>query len=289
MTIFVVIPVHNRKEVTRECLKNLFNQRNKNFTVIIVDDGSQDGTSEMVTTEFPEAVLLHGDGNLWWTGSMNVGLRYVMGICHSDDYILALNDDLSFSENYTETMAELAIQYKKTLIGSVIINNKDRDTIISGGIHQNPWNAKRVDLHVGKKRSSFQIGHITEVSLLTGRGVLIPISVFQNHGLYNDKHYKQYGDTELSQRAGRFGYQLIISYDAIVYSEPLKRNSILLSRGYRFSDFAGYFFNNRSNMNMRERFWFAYDTSTNVFQGTIYLICDLIRITFHFFKHLQLK
>ena len=50
--ISIVIPVHNRRELTRNCLLSLQKQTYKNFSVIIVDDGSTDGTSEMIQKEF---------------------------------------------------------------------------------------------------------------------------------------------------------------------------------------------------------------------------------------------
>ncbi len=46
--IFIVIPVHNRKHFTRECLLSLRKQTFQNFKVIVVDDGSSDETSEMI-------------------------------------------------------------------------------------------------------------------------------------------------------------------------------------------------------------------------------------------------
>ena len=68
-SLFIVIPVHNRKHFTRDCLLSLRKQTFQNFTIIVIDDGSSDGTGEMIQKEFPEVVLLHGDGNLWWTGN----------------------------------------------------------------------------------------------------------------------------------------------------------------------------------------------------------------------------
>ncbi len=73
-----MIPVHNRKKLTRECLASLQNQDTKHFTVIVVDDGSTDGTSEMIRAEFPDTILLQGDGGLWWVGSINKGIRYAL-------------------------------------------------------------------------------------------------------------------------------------------------------------------------------------------------------------------
>jgi GT2 family glycosyltransferase len=73
--IFIVIPVHNRRDFTRECLLSLRKQTYKNFKVIIVDDGSMDGTGDMIEKDFPEVIPLKGDGELWWTGATNMGVE----------------------------------------------------------------------------------------------------------------------------------------------------------------------------------------------------------------------
>jgi len=287
MTVYCVIPVHNRKEFTRNCLLCLRKQKKDNFEIIVVDDLSTDGTSEMLDKEFPEVTHLIGDGNLWWSGAMNMGVHHVLGICKPEDSILALNDDLEVPEDYMEKLSTLRINPPDTLIGSVIVDSKDKTTILHGGTKQNCWHAKREVFNVNEKITSFQEGYSLKVSLLTGRGVLIPVKAFRDLGLYRVEHYKQYGDIEFSKRAERAGYNLIVSYDLIVYSQPLKANNIQPEKTYNFCDLNDYFFNVRSNTNLKFRFWFAYDTSPNFFQGTIFFLFDLVRITVHFFRHIH--
>jgi GT2 family glycosyltransferase len=288
MKIFAIIPVFNRKEITRDCLDHLIKQNDSNLTVIVVDDGSIDGTSEMVENEFPQAILLHGDGSLWWTGSMNKGLNYVFEVCKPEDYVLALNDDLSIANDFLEKISTSTMKHSNSLIGSVIVDADDQKTIVTGCIKINWWNAKRSNLDKGKTINSFSKGSFAETSVLTGRGVLIPVDVFRTVGFYNEQHYKQYSDTELTKRAEKAGYKLIVSYDSIVYSQPLKTNNIMIDGTYKIIDFWKYIFDAHSNTNLKFRFWFAYDTAKNIFQGTIFLLCDLARITFHFFQNLKI-
>ena len=71
--ISIVIPVHNRREFTRQCLACLAVQTYRNVQTIVVDDGSTDGTDIMISQEFPDVVVMRGDGNLWWTEATNWG------------------------------------------------------------------------------------------------------------------------------------------------------------------------------------------------------------------------
>ena len=216
--IWTVIPTHNRRQMTGDCLKSLREQDSCGFEIIVVDDGSNDGTSAMIAKEFPKVILLKGDGNLWWTGAVNRGIAHALENCQLDDFILLLNDDLILPKNYIAQVLKLAEAYPRALIGSVVLNIEDQETIYSGGVKIDWLTARWRDVNEGRKLSEFPAGYTQNVSTLTGRGVLIPTAVFRDIGLYNEKHYKQGGDPELPCRARKKGYDLIVIYDAIVYS-----------------------------------------------------------------------
>jgi GT2 family glycosyltransferase len=284
--IYCVVPVFNRKHLLRGCLLSLKEQTYKDYKVVVVDDGSTDGTAEMLKDEFPDVKVLRGNGNLWWTGAINKGIDYVLLICNEEDYVLVLNDDLIVPPEYLANFVSLAAAHPDTLIGSVVTDINDRDVIYSGGVRINWITAKMTDLNRGKKLSSFGKGYYTEVSYLTGRGVLIPSKVFREIGLYNNKHYLQCGDIELPARARLAGYKLIVSYDVPVFGYVKAKGHINHLDTFKLRDIKKFFFDIRSNANVRYRFWFAYDTTPNLVQGTIYLIFDLLRVTSYFVRHL---
>ena len=72
--LFIVTPVFNRKFTT---IIKIFKRTNfKDFKVIIVDDGSTDGTSKMIKNDFPKVILIETEGNLWWSESTNLGIKH---------------------------------------------------------------------------------------------------------------------------------------------------------------------------------------------------------------------
>jgi N-acetylglucosaminyl-diphospho-decaprenol L-rhamnosyltransferase len=284
--IFIIIAVHNRKEKTDACLRSLTNQTIRRFKTVVVDDGCTDGTSEMISALYPEVSLIRGSGNLWWTGATNTGIRYVLDICNINDYILLVNDDLIVPADYIEKAYSLIALYPDTLIGSAVIDIANSDIIHSGGIRINWWNAKtKMFLNKNESLSSFPKGYTLPVSSLTGRGVLIPLSVFREIGLYNEQHYKQCGDLELPVRASKAGYPLIVSYDLCVFCH-IKDNpkSINHLPKLGFKNIHSYFWDIRSYTNLKYRFYFAYDGTESIFQGTIYFLFDLMRITVHMLR-----
>src|SRR3989339_1274263 len=98
--IFIVIPVHNRKDTTLECLQYLHRQTYREYKIIIVDDGSTDGTATAIQDTYPDTTILTGNGQLWWTGAMHKGIQDVLTMAAETDYVLSLNDDVIVEPNY---------------------------------------------------------------------------------------------------------------------------------------------------------------------------------------------
>ena len=88
----IVIPVHNRRDITLRCLANLYRLGAPAWAgLIVADDGSTDGTSDAIREQYPAVVLLHGDGNLWWTGAIVRGMAEALE--RGSELIFWLNDD----------------------------------------------------------------------------------------------------------------------------------------------------------------------------------------------------
>lgn len=89
-----VIACHNRKQKTIDSIDSIFHQEktaNCDVSVILLDDGSTDGTSAAVLNKFPSVRLIRGSGNLYWNGAMRQALSAAL---EGDfDYYLLLNDD----------------------------------------------------------------------------------------------------------------------------------------------------------------------------------------------------
>jgi GT2 family glycosyltransferase len=288
--IYVVIPVHNRKDLTQTCLASLQQQDTANFAVIVVDDGSTDGTSEMIREEFPDTILLHGDGTLWWVGAINKGIRYALSVCESDDCILSLNDDLIVPVNYISGLANAAQSHPEAIIGSVETTIKQPNIIKSGGIHVNWKTGKRTVLNQGRRIDEFPPGHMIPVSKLTGRGTLFPCKVLREVGIYDEVHFKQCGDTELPSRAHfKFGYPLFVSYDAVVISHVGNGEGINEREYYTISDIGEYFLGIRSHFNLKDHYWFARKVAPNFFWFLRYFPLDLVRIIGRFLIRLKLR
>jgi len=285
--IYVVVPTFNRKGLLKRFLDCMRGQTFRNFTIIVVDDGSTDGTSALLRDEYSEVQVLIGDGNLWWTGGTNCGIRHALAQAGADDAILIINDDLEVDPIYLENLFASWRRMPDTLIGSVAIDINTPGTILDGGCLINWWTAKMRMLNAQKDLSEFGRDYHVDVSTLTGRGTLVPVKVFREVGLYHEKHFQQCGDLELPVRAKNRGYRVVVSYDAVIKLHTEQTASVNVSAGYSLQDLKSYFFGVKSYALLKNRFFFSYDTARNPVAFVSFLICDMVRITVHFLRGLR--
>ncbi|HXF69538.1 MAG TPA: glycosyltransferase [Thermoflexus sp.] len=97
MYFSVIIPTHNRKTLLRRCLAAASGQDYSNYEVIVVDDGSTDGTGEMVRREFPRVHYIRQEPNRGPAAARNRGIEVASGeiIAFTDDDCLLPPDFLS--------------------------------------------------------------------------------------------------------------------------------------------------------------------------------------------------
>ena len=88
----IVMPVHNRRPITLQTLQLLAAQGVLDWaTLLVVDDGSTDGTAEAIGREFPNVRLFRGDGTWWWGGATRRGMEWALD--RGAARIFWLNDD----------------------------------------------------------------------------------------------------------------------------------------------------------------------------------------------------
>jgi glycosyltransferase involved in cell wall biosynthesis len=148
--IYTVVPVYNRKALLERFLNCMRRQTFRNFMIIVVDDGSTDGTSALIQENFPEVHLVVGGGNLWWTGAINLGIRHAPAQAQEDDAILIIDDDIEVDPDYLESLFDALQKRPNALVGSVLVDLKNPKVVYNGGRIVNWWTAQMRTLNVGK-------------------------------------------------------------------------------------------------------------------------------------------
>ena len=81
--------------MTEECLNSLMPQTNKNFEIIVVDNGSTDGSPKYLIKKFPKINLIQNKKNLGYAEGNNIGVKNAKG-----SFILILNNDVVLDKNF---------------------------------------------------------------------------------------------------------------------------------------------------------------------------------------------
>jgi len=246
LKVVIVIPTHNRKSFLEKCLDSIIEQTYTNYKVIVVNDGSTDGTNDILDNSFPEIRVIHGDGNWWWTRSVNEGIR--VAFQYEPNYILLLNDDVILHNNYLSNMIRAANDNPLCLIGSA---SKDVITKEYNYIGVNAdWKRVRrkvlIDLYDRNRMPEY-----IKVNMLPGRGLFIPIEVFQMIGFFDEKNFPQANaDADFSMRANKKGYGLIVSTRAYLFSYTEDGPDKYYESKYNIENFFKRLYEKRSKQNL---------------------------------------
>lgn len=252
--LYILIPVFNRKNCTKTCLDSLSNQLTEMTRVFVIDDGSVDGTREMMENEFPFVEVISGNGNLWWAGSINLGIEHLSKNLKSNDYILLLNDDTTFPEDFIKKVFLAINKYETSLIGCLLVDLKSKNYILDGGIIYNRIKNKFISLNRGKRIHDFAEGYNRNCDFLPGRGLIIPYDSIKRVGCFDSQNFPQsLADYDFTLRAKNAGYKLVVDYSCIIYSEDLF-GSLPSQKKMNIADFIKSFFYLKSSNNLIS-FW----------------------------------
>ena len=185
--VYIIIPVHNRKQITLKCLENLKQCGDlQRYYTVVVDDGSTDGTSEAIDALYPEVTILSGDGNLWWTGAIKKGMEYAYQ--QGAEYFIWLNDDCLVIPNTLKKLVTFCSDNLNSIIGCQGVNQHNHEQIDFGGKIRKWGNYIMINCPNGK---------ILECDMLSGNLVCIAQAVIKKIGFPQPDLVPHYGGDSL--------------------------------------------------------------------------------------------
>ena len=217
--VFIIIPVFNRRAVTLNCLDKLqtIDTKGTSIEIVVIDDGSTDGTSDAVMVRYPNVHLLRGDGNLWWTGCINMGIRFAMNT--NCDYILTLNDDTEYETDFLAVLLQEALKHPDAVIGSLMVYKSEISTFYIAGAVRKGF---RKTVHPNYlDAGNFTSSECVEADCLPGRSMLIPESILRRAGLFDERRFPHgNADHEFTLRCHlHFNIPILVAVKSLVYTE----------------------------------------------------------------------
>ena len=222
--IYILLPVHNRCEITRDFIDCLKAQTWQNYHLVLIDDGSTDGTDQMVRDRVENLTVIRGNGDWWWAGCLQQGFNFLKkrGLSH-DDFVLIINDDVVFDKDFLAKGIAILEKEKQALLLAQF-QGEDNSPPQETGIH--------VDL---KKLTFSPPSHSNDINCLPTRGLFLKWGDFENIGGFHPTllpHF--FSDYEFTIRAYNKGYRCLTSPEVTLSSESLTKGKLEI-------DYSSYF------------------------------------------------
>jgi GT2 family glycosyltransferase len=205
MKIAVLMACHNRRAKTIPCLKRLATAAEKaavRYRLFIFDDGSVDGTADVVRAQEPDAVILTGDGTFFWNRSMNRAFESAMQ--EGFPAYLWLNDDTMLEPDaITQVLAAYhSVDEEVMVVGAV--RDPDKGQMTYGGNRRvAPY--LRPFLYVQMEPN----GTPQDVDVVNGNVLFVPDAIARALGNLDPVFEHGMGDTDYSMRARKRGLRIL--------------------------------------------------------------------------------
>lgn len=210
--IVVVIPNWNGHELIGECLDSLQNQ-SQDHHVIVVDNGSIDGSPEMIEQKYPAVELIKLPKNRGFAGGVNVGIQ--RAIDSKAKYVALFNDDAAADKDWLKQLVTTLNENEKVGIATGKFLTADGKKIDSTGDLYTTWG---LPYPRGRDEPvSDKYDQDTDVFAATGGASLYRIELLEEIGLFDEDFFAYYEDNDISFRAQLAGWKVRYNPKAIAY------------------------------------------------------------------------
>lgn len=206
----VVIPNYNGIAYIERCLNALRKQSISAFHIIVVDNGSTDGSSEIIKSCYTEVELIAFNENTGFCKAVNAGIKQA-----KTPYIILLNNDTEAEEQFVEELLKAVKRSPRIFSCSAkMLDFYKRNMIDDAG---NMYCALGWAYARGKGRSDQYYNKYCKVFSSCAGAAIYKKSVFDEIGLFDERHFAYLEDIDIGYRARIFGYENRYAPDARVY------------------------------------------------------------------------
>jgi GT2 family glycosyltransferase len=213
--VIIIILNWNGWQDTIECVESCRKLSYENFRILIVDNGSTDGSEAILRGRFPDIGFIQTDSNLGFAGGNNVGIRYALE--QGADYVWLLNNDTIVDpEALTELVRSAGIDAAAGIVGSKIYYYNEPNKIwFAGGM----WRQiKSYARHRGvNEEDTGQYDDICEVDYISGCSLMIRSQVVREIGVMPEDYFLYWEEVDWNARAVARGWKILYVPKSVVW------------------------------------------------------------------------
>lgn len=213
--VAIVVLNWNGFDDTKKCVDSLLSQNYSDLSVVVVENGSADGSTEKLRSLFKEqqysrVIVLYNNKNLGFAGGVNTGINYALE--EGFDAIALFNNDAIADKNWLSSLVSELSDQKPIVTGLLL--RKDGETIDSTGDFYSSWG---MPFPRGRNKPVHEAPSSGFVFGATGGATLYKASIFKEIGLFDETFFAYYEDVDLSFRAQLAGHKVFYTDKAVAY------------------------------------------------------------------------
>jgi GT2 family glycosyltransferase len=210
--IHVIIPHNGGKDLLNGCIQSITESSYSNLNIVVIDNGSTDGSTQSVKNRFTDIELVTNKQNMGFAKAVNQGILHALR--KGCDYVFLLNNDTILHPDCLEHLIN-SVHYDDSpdLVGAV------GPKILNFGSERKIWfMGARIDLYRGIWQSTQEDAErVTEVDILSGCAVLISSDIFDKIGMFDEDFYTYIEDLDFFIRLNKSDFRIIVNPNAIVW------------------------------------------------------------------------
>lgn len=212
--LFVILNYKGWRE-TLDCMDAVLGQTYDNFHVLLIDNGSGDESNEKLEkyNHTKNVTFLKNQKNLGFAGGVNQGIKYAMKEDYS--YVVLLNNDAIIEKNWLEILLNAIKTTGASIVTGLLLDGSGKK-IESTGDSYSIWGLpfpRQRDENVSQARDSeFVFGGTAGASLYK-------TALFKDIGIFDEKFFAYFEDTDISFRAQLAGHKAYYEKEAIAYHD----------------------------------------------------------------------
>lgn len=221
--VTIIILNWNGKEDTIECLESLKQITYPNYEILLVDNGSTDGSVKYFKEHYKEIEIIENKENLGFAEGNNIAIK--KAIERRTDYLLLLNNDTTVDPEFLTKLVNVAESNPKAGILGPKIYYYDSKRIQSCGGHIDFFRGI-VSGQSRYRKYSYNHDIVINTDFLTGCAILVKTEVFKNVGLLDISYFAYYEDTDLCVRTKSAGYDLLCVQTSIIWHKGSQSSKV---------------------------------------------------------------
>lgn len=244
MDVAVVVPSWNGATLLPACLDSLLAQQDPPPAIVVVDNGSTDGSPEIVERDYPGVVLLRQKTNLGFAGGVNVGIHHALA--YDARYVALFNNDAVAQPGWLDALVEELDNHPETGLVTSRLVSGDGTTIDSTGDFYSWWGYP-FPRGRGEPNEPQRYAEAEEVFAASGGATLYRTEMLRQIGLFDEAFFAYYEDVDLSFRAQLAGWRVRYTPRAVAWHHQGSTSS-RISGFHRFHSVKNFAFLYMKNM-----------------------------------------